>query len=136
MPASPSWSSASSAAPVDHDHRVLDGGAALAQVARREHDLASRGHDVLDDREPAPVDVTALREPARAVGLRLLAHEQGRQPGELRQHRGERDPAELEACQRVGPSRDQWHQRLADRTQKRGVRLEQVLVEVLGAAGT
>ena len=83
--------------------------------SRGEDHLPARRHDVLDDREPPPVDLAALGEPARAVGLRLLAHEERREAGELRQHRRDRDPTELEPGEHLGAVGHERHERLGDR---------------------
>ena len=53
-------------------------GAAGAQLRRGVEDRAARGDDVLDDAQAPAVDLGALGELAGAVGLGLLADEDGR----------------------------------------------------------
>ena len=101
------------------------------QVLGRQHHLPARGDDVLDDEKAASRHVTALAHLLGAVLLRLLAHEVGRQPGHRREHGGQRDAAELQPGQALGPLGHQRHQGVDDLGQQRGVGLEAVLVEVV-----
>src|SRR5262249_31216931 len=72
----------------------------------------------------------------RAVVLRLLANE-ARGDARLSRQRGrEGYAAELETGKRVGPFGDERFQRACDGEQELGVRLEQILVEVLAAEHT
>ncbi|BDZ56361.1 hypothetical protein GCM10025872_38510 [Barrientosiimonas endolithica] len=118
-------------AAVDRAQHDLDGGAAVAQLAGRVAHRAAGGDDVLDEGHPPPADVGALGEPARAVRLRLLAHEDRGQPGEAAEHRDDRDAAELEPAEQVGALGHQRSQLLGHPPQQRRVGLELVLVEVL-----
>ena len=64
---------------VDDAHDPVEHRAARPQLPGRVEDRARRGDDVLDDEQRPAVDLAALGELAGAVGLRLLAHEQGRE---------------------------------------------------------
>ena len=107
-----------------------------AELDRGVEDRTTGGDHVFDDAEPRAVDVTALRELAGAVRLRFLADEAGRPPGDLRQHRGERHPAELEPGQRFRVGRHERREGDGEVVEQRGVGLEAVLVEVLRARHT
>src|SRR5690625_4516083 len=69
--------------PVDDAKRRVDFRAEGAQVFRGSDDLTTGSDDVLDHHEPAAGDFATFGEPPRAVFLRLLAHAEERQPGQL-----------------------------------------------------
>ena len=100
--------------PVDDAHRVLDHGPLRTEVLGRQHDLPSRGDDVLDDEKAAPGHLAAFADLFGAVLLRLLC---GRStpaapsprtawwPRGRRRAPGRRDPRSRPARAAPGPQR-------------------------------
>ena len=117
--------------PVDDADGVLHHCPLRTKVLGRQHDLPSRGHDVLNDEKAAARHLAAFADLLGPVFLRLLAHEVRRQPGHRRQHRRQRDAAEFEAGETLGFRRHERHQRRNDVGQEHRVRLEAVFVEVM-----
>ncbi len=94
----------------------------------------SRGDDVLHEARELALLEDPFEPVPRPVALGLLADDQEREPGGERGRRGERDRAELGACEAHGAGLDILHglgDLLAERAEQVGPRLEPVLVEVV-----
>src|SRR5215210_6030175 len=119
---------------VDHADGRSDLQARLAQAFDRCDRRASGGDDVLDQARPPARFEDALEPVGRAVVLRLLAHDQERQPGGERRRGCERDRAELGAGEQLRPRLVLAHglgDQLAQRGEQLRPGLEAVLVEVV-----
>ena len=86
---------------VDHTEGMLDDAAQRTQLLARCKDLPARRDNIFDDEEASMGHLAPLGEPARAIVLRALPHEERRQPGPERERRNQGDPAELEAREGV-----------------------------------
>ena len=119
-------------AAIDHAHHVIDDCAELAQLSGGDHDLPTCGDDVLDHGHALAHDVGAFCELCRPVGLGLLANERRGDAGTQRQGGSDRHATELQSGQHLGVVWQQRHERRGDVGEQNGIRLESVLVEVLG----
>src|SRR5829696_4735866 len=123
--------------PVDHTDRCAALQAGLAKRLDGRDCGASGGHDILDEAHPLASLEGALDAVGGAVVLRLLADDQERQPRGERRGGGEGNGAELGACEprsgRFVLADDRGDSR-ADRLEELRLRLEAVLVEVVGGA--
>ena len=119
-------------AAVDHTDDVIHDRAQLPELPGGDHHLTACGDHVLDDGHPLADDVGTLGELSCAIGLGLLADEGRGQAGLKRQGGRDRHAAELQSGEHFGAGRQQRHERLGDVREQYRVRLEAVLVEVLG----
>ena len=110
---------------------MVDQRAELAQLTRRDHDLAAGGDHVFDHGHTLAGDHRALGELRGAVRLGLLAHERRRDARAQRQRRRNRNATELQPGQHLGAGWQQWLERGRYVGQQHRVGLEPILVEVL-----
>src|SRR6478672_12260508 len=80
--------------PIDHADSRPDDETGLADGRDRLDERPSRGHDVLDEAHELALLEGALEPVCGAVGLRLVADHDERQPARQRSRRGERHGAE------------------------------------------
>src|SRR4051794_18673246 len=122
---------------VDHTDRVGYTQSGISEGLDRCERGPAGGDDVLDQADALALLEDALELLRRPVLLRGLADDQERQSRLERRRRGERDCAELRSCEAVGVRLVLAHrlgERLAERRQHIGARLEAVLVEVVARA--
>ena len=102
----------------------------LAQVLGREHDLSARRHNIFDDEQMSPGDISPLGEFTRPILFGPLPDEKGRQAGELGKHSRKRNTPQFQASQGVNAGRNQRPQRYRNFFEQLGLRFEQILVEI------
>ena len=135
--AKPGQSVASAFLAVDHADSMTDGQVGIAQSLDGTRGGPARSDHVLDEADELARLGDALQAVVGAVALRLLADDQKRQSGRERCRGRERDRAQLGAGEsnRVGlRGANRIRERLSERRQQLGPRLEAVLVEVVGRA--
>lgn len=88
---------ATASLPIDDCEGVPNIGSFLEEVLSRQHDLATRADYILNDRHDSSVQVDALGDLLRRVGLSLQPDVHSRDARLERQGRSERNAAKLQA---------------------------------------
>src|SRR5579872_4005309 len=119
-----------SLATVEDDDEVDDVEAGVAQDLHRTERVATGRHDVLDHRHALARRHAAFELLGRAVALRLLAHEDEREPGLHRHRATEQNGPELGRRKALRGRRDEGRELGAEALEQSRIGLEKELVEV------